>query len=97
MNRTRYIPSIIMLAAAFVACVTTIYFKYSTKEIMLIVLGTGVVFLVIGLFIKILVEKYLIISTIEETEEENQENSEQEDGTDKVNKEADTVDKSGNK
>lgn len=97
MNRTRYIPSIIMLAAAFVACVTTMYFKYSTREIMLIVLGTGVVFLIIGLFIKMLVDKYLIISTMEEVEEENQETSEQEDEAVKEKKEADAVDKSGNK
>lgn len=96
MNRTRYIPSIIMLAAAFVACVTTIYFKYSTRQIMLIVLGTGVVFLVIGLFIKMLAEKYLVISTMEEIEEENQDTSESEDNVNKENKEADTIDKSGN-
>ena len=94
MNRTRYIPSIIMLAAAFVACVTTIYFKYSTKEIMLIVLGTGVVFLVLGLFIKMLAEKYLVISTMEEITEENEEASEQDNA---ANQEADTVDKGENK
>lgn len=94
MNRTRYIPSIIMLAAAFVACVTTIYFKYSTKEIMLIVLGTGVVFLVIGLFVKMLAEKYLVISTMEEITEENEEASEQDNA---ANQEADTVGKGENK
>lgn len=75
MNRTRYIPSIIMLAAAFVACVTTIYFEYSTKDIMLIVLGTGVVFFVIGFFIKMLAEKYLVVRTMEEVEEEAEESS----------------------
>lgn len=97
MNRTRYIPSIVMLAAAFVACVSTIYFKYSTKEIMLIVLGTSVVFLVIGLFIRMLAEKYLIISTIEETIEENEEASEQENETNQESNETDTIDKSVNK
>ncbi len=94
MNRTRYIPSIIMLAAAFVACVTTIYFKYSTKEIMLIVLGTSVVFLVIGLFAKMLAEKFLIVSTLEETEEEGEDNSENENTSEQ---EADTVNKNDKK
>lgn len=84
MNRTRYIPSIIMLAAAFVACVTTIYFKYSTRDIMLIVLGTGVVFFVIGMFIRMLAEKYLIVQTMEETIEENETISGNEDSEAKV-------------
>ena len=49
MNRTRYIPSIVMLAADFVACIATIYFRYTTRQIMLIVLATSVIFLVLGL------------------------------------------------
>lgn len=72
MNRTRYIPSIVMLAAAFVACVSTIYFGYSTKQILLIVLAVSVIFLVLGLIIKILAERYLIVSTKLETMEEEQ-------------------------
>ena len=60
MNRTRYIPSIVMLAADFVACIATIYFRYTTRQIMLIVLATSVIFLVLGLFIKMFAEKYLV-------------------------------------
>ena len=45
MNRTRYIPSIVMLSAALVSCIATIYFKYTTKEILWIVLVTSVIFL----------------------------------------------------
>lgn len=81
MNRTRYIPSIIMLAADFVVCVATIYFKYTTKEILLIVLATSVIFLVLGLFIKMLAEKYLIVDTMQEIleEEESMEDNSTED------------------
>lgn len=72
MNRTRYIPAIIMLAADFVVCVATIYFKYTTKEILLFVLVTSVIFLVLGLFIKMLAEKYLIVDTMQEILEEEE-------------------------
>jgi beta-lactamase regulating signal transducer with metallopeptidase domain len=72
-----------MLAAAFVACVTTIYFGYSTKDIMLIVLVVGVVFFVIGLFIRMLAEKYLVVSTMEETLLDAGDSSENDNGDDK--------------
>lgn len=83
MNRTRYIPAIVMLVAALVACLTTMYFKYTTKDILLIVLATGVVFFIIGQVIRKLAEKYLVLSSMEETltengEVENQDNSEHE-------------------
>lgn len=77
MNRTRYIPSIVMLAAAFVACVSTIYFGYTTKQILLIVLAVSVIFLVLGLVIKYFAERYLVISTkIETSQEQSEENEE---------------------
>lgn len=79
MNRTRYIPSIVMLSAALVSCVATIFFRYSTKDIMIIVLITSIVFLMIGQIIRRIAEKYLIISTMTETELEAQENKEGED------------------
>ncbi|GEM_PF-2627536 len=85
MNRTRYIPSIVMLAADFVACIATIYFKYTTREIMLIVLATSVIFLVLGLFIKMFAEKYLVVETMKDVLEEDGENTQEED-TDKDNK-----------
>ena len=87
MNRTRYIPSIVMLAADFVACIATIYFKYTTREIMLIVLATSVIFLVLGLFIKMFAEKYLVVETMKEVLEEDGENTQEED-TDKDNKDS---------
>lgn len=75
-NRTKYIPSIVMLAAAFVACIMSIYYEYTTKELLLIVLGTIVVFFVIGLFVKLIADKYLIVSV--EAEMEMEEGSEEE-------------------
>ena len=79
MNRTRYIPSIVMLAADFVACIATIYFRYTTRQIMLIVLATSVIFLVLGLFIKMFAEKYLVVDTMKEVLEEDSENTQEED------------------
>lgn len=83
MNRTRYIPAIVMLSAALAACLTTMYFKYTTKEIMLIVLTVSVIFFIIGQVIRKLAEKYLVVNTMEETlmedaETEETENSEHE-------------------
>lgn len=66
MKRTKYIPSIVMLAAALVTCVTTIYFEYSTRDILMFVLAAGVVFLLIGFVIQFIAEKYLIVETTEE-------------------------------
>lgn len=77
MNRTRYIPSIVMLAAALVTCLTTMYFDYETKDILLLVLAVSVVFLLIGYVIKFFTDKYLIIETSTEVqEEEEQEDTE---------------------
>lgn len=76
MGRTKYIPSIVMLAAAFVACVSTIYFKYTTKQILFIVLVTSVCFFILGQIIRMIAEKFLIIETIEELEKEESENEE---------------------
>ena len=72
MNRTRYIPTIVMLTAAFVACIATIYFKYSTKEILLIVLATSVIFFILGFFIKMIAERFLVVNTMTEVIEENE-------------------------
>ena len=77
-NRTRYIPSIVMLAAAFAACIMSIYYDYTTKEILWII----VVFFVIGIIVKVIADKYLIttmeaeIENQSEDEEENSDNEE---------------------
>lgn len=78
-NRTRYIPSIVMLAAAFVACIMSMYYDYTTKEILVIVLCTIVVFFVVGLMIKIIADKYLIISMEAEIDKESEEEEEHSD------------------
>ena len=79
-DRTRYIPSIVMLSAALVSCVATIIFRYETKEILLIVLGTSIVFFIIGLFIRRFALKYLVVKTVEETIEEQEENKKEASG-----------------
>lgn len=84
MSRTKYIPSIVMLAAAFVACVSTIYFKYTTEQILYIVLISSVCFFILGQIIRMIAEKYLIVETIkemdnDESEGEESENKEQKD------------------
>lgn len=86
MNRTKYIPSIVMLAAAFVACVSTIYFKYTTREILYIVLITSVCFFILGHIIRMLAEKYLIVETIEEMNSEESEGEETEKSENKQEK-----------
>lgn len=73
-DRTRYIPSIVMLSAALVSCVATIIFRYETKEILWIVLGTSIVFFIIGQIIRRIALKYLVVKTVEETTEEQEEN-----------------------
>ena len=89
MNKTRYIPSIVMLSAALVACVATMYFKYSTRDILIIVLVASIVFFIIGQMIRMLAEKYLIVETVKETVLEEQENeNEDKDNADSGNTES---------
>jgi hypothetical protein len=87
MGRTKYIPSIVMLAAAFVACVSTIYFKYTTEQIVYIVLLTSVCFFILGQIIRMIVEKHLVVETIVEMNE----GSEGEESENKEQKEEETV------
>lgn len=90
MNRTRYIPSIVMLSAALVSCIATIYFKYTTKEILWIVLVISVIFFIIGQVIRRIAEKYLVISSMEETlieeDGETSENEEEDNASEKEKK-----------
>lgn len=78
-NRTKYIPSLVMLLAAFITCVVSIYYKYTTRDILIIVLITIVVFFIIGTFIRMLAEKYLKTELVEEAlDEESDEGQESE-------------------
>lgn len=78
-RKTRYIPSIIMLAAAFVACIMSIYYNYTTKETLFNVLCTLVVFFVIGIIIKLIADKCLIVSMEAEIENESKDDGEETD------------------
>ena len=80
MERTKYIPSIISLAGAFVACLVTIVTSYDTLETLLIVLAALIVFYIVGSIIRVLVNKLFIIpEPEEESESGEEENSEEQD------------------
>ena len=61
MDRTKYIPSIIALLAAFIACIVTIINKYETLETLLIVLATLIIFYIVGAIVRFLVNKILAV------------------------------------
>lgn len=71
-KRTKYIPSLVTLLAAFIACIVSIYYKYTTRDILINVLITIVVFFVIGSIMKMLAEKYLN-TELEKEEVQNEE------------------------
>lgn len=87
MDRTRYIPSIVSLAGAFVACLVTIINSYDTLEMLFIVLAALIVFYIVGTIIRAIVKRALIVQESEEDseikgedtpEDENSENAENE-------------------
>lgn len=89
-NRTRYIPAIITLLAAFVACVVSIFYDYSTRDFLLIVMCTIVVFFIVGMIAKVIADHYLVISLQKELDQEEESESSIEgkkDGSDNVSEE----------
>lgn len=77
MNRTKYIPAIVMLTAGFVVCIVTFLNKYSLKGALMAILFTMVGFLIIGYMIKFVVNKFIIIPMMEEAERRAQEEAEE--------------------
>ncbi len=81
MDRTKYIPSIVSLSGAFVACIVTIINKYETLETLLIVLASLIIFYIVGAVIRILIKKILVVPEPEkDAESEDSENSEENSG-----------------
>lgn len=76
MNKTRYIPSIVMLAAGFVVCIVTYVNKYTLKDSLEIIFFSMLAFLILGYIIKKLVDKFIVIPMIEQTAAEVEEDSE---------------------
>lgn len=90
MDRTKYIPSIISLMGAFVACIVTIINKYETLETLLIVLASLIVFYIVGAVIRILIKKILVVPEPEnDAESENSENSEENSGEESADSDTD--------
>lgn len=77
MNRTRYIPSIVMLSAGFVVCIVTYINKYPLKDSLEIIFFSMLAFLILGYIMKMLVDKFIVIPMIEETIDEVGENAEE--------------------
>lgn len=70
MERTRYIPAIVTLTAGFVVSIITFVYKYSLKSAMLTIALSMVVFFILGLVIKLLVNKFIVEPMIRAMEEE---------------------------
>lgn len=64
-ERFKYIPSIVMLLAGFIACITTIVNKYDIIETLIIILVVLVSFYIVGLIIRALFNKFIIVEVIE--------------------------------
>lgn len=77
-ERTKYIPSIISLAAGLIASIVAIVNKYSSLETMIVVLVALIVFYIIGSIIRYVANKMLIIPEPEESESEETESEEEE-------------------
>lgn len=85
MDRTKYIPSIVMLTAGFVVCIVTYISKYSLITALLTILCTMVVFFVLGLFIKLLINKFIVAPLQVQKEDVDENNTEEKEN--KANKE----------
>ncbi|MBQ9699746.1 MAG: hypothetical protein IJV71_03910 [Lachnospiraceae bacterium] len=85
MDRTKYIPTIVSLAGAFVACVVTIINGYSNLDMMLIVLAACILFYIAGAIIRMLVVKMLIVPEPEEGSESGEEEGSKEGSEDSEN------------
>lgn len=66
--RTKYIPLIIMLIAALAACIVTYINQYSVTESLIIVLIVFITFYIIGIIIKKIAEKFLVVESVKDIE-----------------------------
>lgn len=68
--KARWIPALVTLSAGFVTSIVLIVNRYSNTEAMAILLAVMVVFYVIGLIIKGVAMKFLIVVEEEEEKED---------------------------
>jgi divalent metal cation (Fe/Co/Zn/Cd) transporter len=89
-NRIKYIPSIVTLLAGFIACIVTILSQYEIIDALVTILVVVVIFYMVGLIIRALFNKFLVIKEekTQATEEaENQEDEASSDSLESVNSE----------
>ncbi|MDE5781606.1 MAG: hypothetical protein K2I03_09055, partial [Lachnospiraceae bacterium] len=60
MNRTRYIPAIVMLTSGFVVSIVTFINKYSLRRALGTIFFTMLGFLILGYIIKLIVNKFIM-------------------------------------
>lgn len=70
MNRTRYIPAIVMLTAGFVVSIVTFLKKYSLRGALGTIFFTMLGFLILGYIIKFIINRFIILPMLKEAEEE---------------------------
>lgn len=72
--RTNYVPAIIMLLAGLIDSVISIYYKLDlltyTKRLLLVL----VIFYILGIVVKIVLDKYLVLMDDSQTEQTSEEN-----------------------
>lgn len=68
--KAKWIPALIMLAAGFVTSVVLILNQYNNTEAFTILLVVLIVFYIIGLIVKAIAGKFLIVEVQEEEQED---------------------------
>lgn len=81
MERTKYIPSIISLSGGLLACIITMINPYETYEMFLIILVALIVFYIVGAIARMIINKILFITKVEEDDETTEEGDEAEENT----------------
>ena len=81
MERTKYIPSIISLSGGLLACIITMINPYETYEMFLIILVALIVFYIVGSIARMIINKILFITKVEEDDETTEEGDEAEENT----------------
>ena len=76
MERTKYIPSIISLSGGLLACIITMINPYKTYEMFLIILAALIVFYIVGAIARIIINKVLFVTKVEEDDETDEEGDE---------------------
>ena len=76
MERTKYIPSIISLSGGLLACIITMINPYETYEMFLIILAALIVFYIVGAIARMIINKILFVTKVEEDDETAEEGGE---------------------